>query len=135
MAECSSLWDRSTISLGMDVLRVSSELCGNPAVCQHAGMTGAGGLDQDLLELVDVLVVNRVEAEAMAGRPVPNRAATAAASGVCPLSAALTSCSRPMGVNHAFLCMFIRSSSMKLQCHNQSFLDPDRMDNLLRDHI
>lgn len=36
-------------------------------------------LPQDLLDLINVLIVNRVEAEAMSGRPVTNRAAARAA--------------------------------------------------------
>lgn len=60
-------------------------------------------------------------------------AARAAASGVCPLSAAKTGRSRPTGLNRAFFRMFIRSSSKRPRCRNHSFPDPDLMDKLLRD--
>jgi hypothetical protein len=62
-------------------------------------------------------------------------ASRAAASGVCPLSIAPTIRSRPHGVSLAFSWMFIRSSSELLKYRNNSFPDPDRVDNLLKAHI
>lgn len=61
-------------------------------------------------------------------------ASRAAVSGVRPLSMARTIRSRPMGVNRAFLWTFIRSSSKSLKFHNNSFLDLDRVDSLLKAH-
>src|SRR5208283_3246838 len=61
-------------------------------------------------------------------------AASATASGVCPLSTCRTIRSRPRGVSRAFLCTFIRSSRESLKPRNSSFLGQDRVDNLMKAH-
>jgi hypothetical protein len=57
-------------------------------------------------------------------------AASATASGLCPLSICRTIRSRPRGVSWAFLCPFTRSSRESLKPRNSSFLGQDRVDNL-----
>jgi hypothetical protein len=61
-------------------------------------------------------------------------AASATASGVCPLSTCRTIRSRPRGVSRAFLCTFIRSFRESLEPRNSSFLGQDRVDNLMKAH-
>lgn len=67
------------------------------------------------------------------GRSAGRRpAASAAASGVCPLAICRTIRSRPRGVSRAFLWAFIRSSRESLKPRNSSFLGQDRVDNLMK---
>src|SRR5262249_40848334 len=58
-------------------------------------------------------------------------AASATASGVCPLSTCRTIRSRPRGVSRAFLCMFIRFSlwNLKLQQPQLPRSEPDEQPN------